>query len=324
MHFHRRPSWHIPEREVTPERVFLDRRSVLAGLGFAGLAAASGLGLPGRATARPAGEAWTPKPPLDPAYADAGRAITPEAASGSYNNFYEFGTHKGIAEAAQALPSDPWTLRIEGMCAKAGEIGLEDLLAKIPVQERVYRHRCVEAWSMVVPWIGFPLADLVKWAEPTSGARYVRFETLVDEDSMPGIRQSWYPWPYVEGVTIEEALNPLPFMVTGVYGKVLPKQFGAPIRLHLPWKYGFKSAKSITRISFTDTQPVGFWEELQGSEYGFWANVNPEVPHRRWSQAQERVLGTGDEAPTQLYNGYGEEVAGLYAAMDLDKRALWF
>ena len=177
---------------------------------------------------------------------------------------------------------------------------------------------------MVVPWIGFPLADLVKWAEPTSDAKYVRFETLVDKDAMPGIRQSWYPWPYVEGVTIEEALNPLPFMVTGAYGKVLPKQFGAPIRLHLPWKYGFKSAKSVVRISFVEERPVGFWEELQGSEYGFWANVNPEVAHPRWSQAQERVLGTGDEAPTQLYNGYGEEVASLYAGMELDKRALWF
>ena len=322
MHFHRRPSWFIPEREVTPERVFLDRRAVLAGLGFAGVAAAAGLPRP--AAARPAGEAWTPPPPLDPAYADAGRAVTPEAVSGSYNNFYEFGTHKGIADAAQKLPTDPWTLQIEGHAAKAGEIGLEDLLAKMPVQERIYRHRCVEAWSMVVPWIGFPLADLVKWAEPTPAAKYVRFETLVDRDAMPGIRQSWYPWPYVEGVTIEEALNPLPFMVTGAYGKVLPKQFGAPIRLHLPWKYGFKSAKSVVRISFVEERPVGFWEELQGSEYGFWANVNPEVAHPRWSQAQERVLGTGDEAPTQLYNGYGEEVASLYAGMELDKRALWF
>ncbi|MDF2233046.1 protein-methionine-sulfoxide reductase catalytic subunit MsrP [Albimonas sp. CAU 1670] len=324
MIFHRRPSWRIPEREVTPERVFLNRRSVLAGLGFAGAAAASGIALPGAARARTAGEAWTPAPPTDPAYADAGRAITPEAVNGSYNNFYEFGTHKGIADAAQALPTDPWTISIEGMCAKAGQVGLEDLLAKMPVQERVYRHRCVEAWSMVVPWIGFPLADLVKWAEPTSDAKYVRFETLVDKDTMPGIRQSWYPWPYVEGVTIEEALNPLPFMVTGAYGKVLPKQFGAPIRLHLPWKYGFKSAKSIARISFTDEKPMGFWQELQGSEYGFWANVNPEFSHPRWSQAQERVLGTGDEAPTVIYNGYGEEVAGLYKDMDLTQRGLWF
>lgn len=324
MPIHRRPSWHVPEREVTPEGVFLNRRAALAGLGIAGLGAAAGLSLPGRAEARAAGEPWTPAPMTNPAYADAGRAVTPEQVTSNYNNFYEFGTHKGIADAAQKLQVDPWTLTIDGKCAKAGKIGLEDLLAKMPIEERVYRHRCVEAWSMVVPWIGFPLAELVKWAEPSSDAKYVRFETLVDEKTMPGIRQGWYPWPYVEGVTIEEALNPLPLMVTGVYGKALPKQFGAPLRLHLPWKYGFKSAKSITRISFTDEQPVGFWQALQGSEYGFWANVNPAFSHPRWSQASERVLGTGDEAPTVIFNGYGEEVAGLYAKIDAGKRGLWF
>lgn len=177
---------------------------------------------------------------------------------------------------------------------------------------------------MVAPWIGFPLADLVTYAGPTSEAKFVRFQTLADKDSMPGLRQSWYPWPYTEGVSIEEAKNPLPFMVVGAYGKVLPKQFGAAMRLHLPWKYGFKSAKSIVRISFVAERPVGYWEQLQASEYGFWANVNPEVPHRRWSQAEERDLATGDEIPTRLFNGYGEEVAGLYKGLDDGDRTLWY
>ena len=318
---HRRPSWHLPEREATPEGVFLNGRAALAALGFAAAASA----LPLRpAAALEAETEWTPEPPVDPAYAAAGRAVTAEKTNASYNNFYEFGSHKGIAPAAQEMPTDPWTVTLDGMCANPQEIGLEDLLAKMPVQQRVYRHRCVEAWSMVIPWIGFPLADLVKLAEPTSDAKFVRFETLADEDSMPGLRQTWYPWPYVESVTIEEAMNPLPFMVVGAYGKVLHKQFGAAMRLHLPWKYGFKSAKSIVRVSFTDTRPVGFWEELQASEYGFWANVNPEVPHARWSQAQERVLGTGDEIPTRLFNGYGEEVAALYKDMDKSGRTLWY
>lgn len=177
---------------------------------------------------------------------------------------------------------------------------------------------------MVVPWIGFPLAALVALADPTSDAKYVRMQTLEDRDTMPGLRQSWYPWPYTEGMTLDEATNPLAFMVVGAYGKVLHKQFGAPIRLHLPWKYGFKSLKSVVRVSFTAERPVSFWEELQAAEYGFWANVNPEVPHPRWTQSAERVLGTDERIPTLLYNGYAEEVAPLYAGMDLTARTLWF
>lgn len=321
MIYHRRPSWRLPESAATPESLFWNRRQALAAMGFGAVSAA----LPALpAAAREAGTEWTPKPPLDPAYADAGRPATPIKITGAYNNFYEFGSHKGIAPAAQAMPTDPWTLEIDGLAETTGKIGLEDLLAKMPVQERIYRHRCVEAWSMVAPWIGFPLADLVKYAGPTSAAKYVRFETLADKDSMPGLRQSWYPWPYTEGVSIEEALNPLPFMVVGAYGQVLPKQFGAAMRLHLPWKYGFKSAKSIVRISFVADRPVGYWEQLQRSEYGFWANVNPEVPHRRWSQAEERDLATGNEIPTQLFNGYGEEVAALYKGLDDGDRTLWY
>ncbi|MAS42739.1 MAG: protein-methionine-sulfoxide reductase catalytic subunit MsrP [Rhodobacteraceae bacterium] len=321
MIYHRRPSWRLPESAATPESLFWNRRQALAAMGFGALSAA----LPALpANAREAGTDWTPKPPLDPAYADAGRPVTAEKITGAYNNFYEFGSHKGIAQAAQDMPTDPWTLEIDGLAENTGKIGLEDLLAKMPVQERIYRHRCVEAWSMVAPWIGFPLADLVTYAGPTSEAKFVRFQTLADKDSMPGLRQSWYPWPYTEGVSIEEAKNPLPFMVVGAYGKVLPKQFGAAMRLHLPWKYGFKSAKSIVRISFVAERPVGYWEQLQASEYGFWANVNPEVPHRRWSQAEERDLATGDEIPTRLFNGYGEEVAGLYKGLDDGDRTLWY
>ncbi|HKK35014.1 MAG TPA: protein-methionine-sulfoxide reductase catalytic subunit MsrP [Paracoccaceae bacterium] len=322
MHLHRRPRWALPERAATPEAVYLNRRALLAGLGAGGLVAA----LPRQAAAanRDPATAWTPSPDTAEAYADAGRAITPERINTTYNNFFEFGSHKGIAPAAEALPTDPWTISIDGLVARPFEIGVEDLLARMPIEERVYRHRCVEAWSMVVPWIGFPLAELVRLAEPTSDAKFVRMETLADEDTMPGLRQHWYPWPYTEGVTLAEATNPLAFMVVGAYGKVLHKPFGAPIRLHLPWKYGFKSLKSVVRISFTAERPVGFWEELQASEYGFWANVNPEVPHPRWSQADERVLGEDERIPTQLFNGYAEEVAGLYADMDRSGRTLWF
>lgn len=315
-----RPEWDLPESAATPEAVFLNRRAVLAGMGMT--AGALGLGLPARAAA--SGDAWTPEPPTNPAFADAGRPVTDEGITSRYNNFFEFGSHKEIHSAAQALKTDPWTVTIDGMVAKPMQIGFEDLLKKMQVEQRVYRHRCVEAWSMVVPWIGFPLADLVKLAEPATDAKFVRFETLHAPDTMPGQRQGWYPWPYVEGLTVEEAKNELPFIVVGAYGKVLHKQFGAPLRLHLPWKFGFKSIKSISRITFTDKRPVSFWEELQPNEYGFWANVNPEVPHPRWSQADERDIATGDRIPTQLYNGYGAQVAGLYADKQDLGRKLYF
>jgi len=322
MFYHKRPRWALPESAATPEDVFLNRRAVLAAMGIGAAAAA----LPGRARAanRVAEEAWAPKPPLNPSFADAGREITEESLNASYNNFYEFGSHKGISRAAQSLESDPWTIEIDGEVGKPQRIGMEDLLAKMPIEERVYRHRCVEAWSMVAPWIGFELSALLALVEPTSKAKYVRMETLADRGTMPGLRQHWYPWPYTEGLTIEEAAHPLTFMVVGAYGKVLHKQFGAPIRLHTPWKYGFKMLKSINRISFVEERPVGFWEELQGREYGFWANVNPEFDHPRWSQASERVLGSDERIPTQLYNGYAEEVAGLYADQDQAARTLWY
>lgn len=312
------PRWALSENLVTSEDVFLNRRQWLRGAGFMGAMAAMS---PVALAATP-GEGWTPTPSTNPKYADPGRPVTPEDVNTTYNNFYEFGSHKQIYDAAQALDTSGWTIKIDGMVEREMTIGIEDLIARMPIEERVYRHRCVEAWSMVVPWIGFTLPELVKLAAPLSGAKYVQFQTFMDPDVARGQRQHWYPWPYTEGVSMAEAMNDLSLMVVGAYGKVLHKPFGAPVRLHLPWKYGFKHIKSIDRITFTDKRPVSFWEELQAKEYGFWANVNPEVAHPRWSQATEKVLGTNDRIPTLLFNGYGEEVAGLYTDIDEGDR-LW-
>ena len=247
------------------------------------------------------------------------RELTSEDDATTYNNFYEYGSHKNIWRAAQALKIRPWTVKFDGMVEQEREVDFDTLIAAMPLEERVYRHRCVEAWAMTVPWSGFPMAALVDYARPLGSARYVRMETFQDDEA-PGFRQFWYPWPYVEGLTIEEATNEMAFMVTGLYGKPVPRQNGAPLRLAVPWKYGFKSLKSIVRLTFTDERPVSFWEELQDSEYGFWANVNPEVDHPRWSQATERLLGSGDRVPTRLYNGYGEFVAHLYDGLENTER----
>jgi methionine sulfoxide reductase catalytic subunit len=298
----RKRGWEMPEHLATPEALFLNRRALIGGA--AGLAAGSLLG--GRG-ALAAGEA---------ALYTLDRPVTPERFSADYNNFYEFGTSKTVLPAANALKTEPWTLKIDGLVEKPFEIGVDDLIRKVGLEERLYRHRCVEAWSMAVPWTGFPLAKLVALAKPASGAKYIRFETFLDKAMAPGQRAFFYPWPYTEGLTLAEAGNDLAFVVTGVYGKPLPKQFGAPIRIAVPWKYGFKSAKSIVKVSFTADRPKTFWEGLQSSEYGFWANVNPAVPHPRWSQASERVLGTDQRVPTLIYNGYGEQVAGLYKGLE--------
>jgi len=245
------------------------------------------------------------------------RALTSEKEATSYNNFYEFGSHKKISRAAQRLKTRPWNIVIDGMVEKEFEIGIDDLLKQVSLEERVYRHRCVEAWAMTVPWSGFAMRELVALAKPTSGAKYVAMQTIAESKAeMPGLRQFWYPWPYQEGLTIEEATNDLAFLVTGLYGKPVPPQNGAPLRLAVPWKYGFKSIKSIIRFTFTDKQPETFWESLQAKEYGFWANVNPAVDHPRWSQATEWLLGgrQSDRVPTRLYNGYTEFVADLYPA----------
>lgn len=313
MYYHRRPGWALSENTVTSESLFLNRRSVLAGLGFGAGALAIGAGQAQAA----AGETMiSPKPPLNPKFADAGRSITDEAVNTRYNNFYEFGSSKRIWREAQELKVDPWTVTLDGEVEAPLEIGFEDLMRDMPLEERIVRHRCVEAWSMVVPWIGFEFRHILAKAKPLSSAKYIRMETFLDPSVAREQRASWWPWPYVEGMSIEEAAHPLAFMVTGAYGKELHKQFGAPMRLHLPWKYGFKSIKSITRITFTSERPVSFWEALADNEYGFWANVNPAVDHPRWSQATEQPLSGGDRIPTLIYNGYGEEVASLYTGME--------
>ena len=303
-------SWALPETAATPEHVYWNRRSFLAGLTGGALALGSGL------SARPAFAEADPSAGLYPVPRNEAytldREITDEAVTSVYNNFYEFGSYKQIARAAQRLPIRPWSVVLDGLIDKPQTIDIDTLLAKMPLEERLYRHRCVEAWSMAVPWSGFPLAELVKLAGPKADAKYLRFETFKNREVAPGQQQSWYPWPYVEGLTLEEATNELAFLVTGIYGKPLAQQFGAPLRLAVPWKYGFKSIKSIVRISFTAERPVSFWEEIQSSEYGFWANVNPKVPHPRWSQASERLLGTNERRETLLYNGYAEQVAHLY------------
>ena len=310
----RRKAWELRESQATPERWFLDRRALLAG---GGAATALALLAP---DVQPAWADTDPTAGLYPAKRNdlytIERPVTPEAVNAHYNNFYEFGTSKDIYDAAQALKTRPWTVKIDGMVEKPQEIAFDDLVKAMPLEERLYRHRCVEAWSMTVPWTGFPLKALLDYAKPLGSAKYVRFETFKDPKMAPGQRQFWYPWPYVEGLTMAEAGNDLAFLVTGAYGKPLGKSFGAPIRLAVPWKYGFKSIKSINKISFVAERPKTFWEGLQAAEYGFWANVNPAVPHPRWSQATEEVLGTGARQPTQIFNGYGAMVADLYKGLD--------
>ena len=236
-----------------------------------------------------------------------------------YNNFYEFGTGKRDPERyAGSLITKPWSVAIEGAVAKPGVIGFEDLIRPYTLQERTYRLRCVEAWSMVIPWVGVPLAEVLKRFEPTSKARYVSFETLYDPEEMPGQRRNSLDWPYREGLRIDEAMNPLSLLAVGMYGEVMPNQNGAPIRLVVPWKYGFKSIKSIVKIRLQEEQPFTSWSDMTPSEYGFYANVNPEVDHPRWSQARERRIGDLSKRPTLPFNGYADQVAGLYAGMDLN------
>jgi methionine sulfoxide reductase catalytic subunit len=321
MHIRRRRGWEIPESETTPEHLFFNRRAFIA----ATLGAAATPLLPSITEAQRVADLPDPSAGLYPLKRNEkftlDRPITDEKVNSNYNNFFEFGTSKTIARQAQALKIRPWTVKIDGMVAQPREIGIDDLLKQMPLEERLYRHRCVEAWSMAIPWSGFPLSALVKLAEPQAGAKFVRMETFLDKAIAPGQRGGIYEWPYVEGVTIEEATNDLSFMVTGAYGKPLAKQYGAPLRLALPWKYGFKSIKSIVRISFTDQRPKGFWEAMQPAEYGFWANVNPQVAHPRWSQASEELIGLNERRPTLLFNGYGEQVAHLYKG--LEKERLW-
>ena len=319
----RRRGWELPESQVTPERLFFNRRSFMAGA--AGTMAS--ILSPSLSSAQRLNDVATlPDPTADlyPAKANTtypvDRPLTEERLATTYNNFYEFGGDKAISQRAQALKIRPWTVKIDGMVEKPIEIGVDDLIRKMPLEERIYRLRCVEAWSMTIPWTGFPLAKLVEFAKPLSGAKYLQMQTFKDLSMAPGQRQTWYPWPYTEGLTIAEANNDLAFLVTGVYGKPAPRQMGAPLRLAVPWKYGFKSVKSIVSFTFTDKRPKSYWESLQSGEYGFWANVNPKVDHPRWSQASEEVIGQGGKrVPTLLFNGYGEWVADLYKGWDSER-----
>ena len=305
---------HAPDirpSEITPKSVWLDRRQMVVGAG----AALAALALPKPAGATPLAHV------AKSAYTVPDAPNTLEQIT-HYNNFYEYGTEKtDPAENAPGLLKPlPWTVRIEGECGKPGTLDVADFLKSAALEERVYRLRCVEAWSMVIPWVGVPLATVLKRREPTSKAKYVAFQTLMDPKQMPGERSRLiYPWPYTEGLRIDEAMHPLTLLAVGVYGETLPAQSGAPIRLVVPWKYGFKSIKSIVAIRFVETQPPTLWNTLSPNEYGFYSNVNPNVDHPRWSQAKERRIGEFFKRPTLMFNGYGDQVASLYAGMDLRK-----
>jgi sulfoxide reductase catalytic subunit YedY len=313
-----RPGWYLPEREATPERLYLGRRDFLKTIGAGalsiGAASAGLLGCmrPGY-TAQPATHVFTGAAKRNPKYT-LDRPLTDEKVAGMYNNYYEFTTDKEeVAEASKGFTTKPWEVEVTGLVNKPKKWDLGELVKAMPMEERLYRHRCVEAWSMAVPWTGFPFAALLKLAEPQATAKYVKFVSVNRPSEMPGIKdQKWYPWPYFEGLTMGEAMNELSFMVTGIYGHDLPPQHGAPLRLAMPWKYGYKSPKAIVKIELTATQPPTFWNSLAPNEYGFESNVDPQKPHPRWSQAHERVIGTGDRRATLLYNGYGDYVAGLY------------
>jgi len=306
----------VKPSEITPETAFFERRNLIKA------ALAMGL-LPGcqadvDAATMPANGEFSNLQPWPESLTEAPNSwedIT------TYNNYYEFGTGKADpARYAHTLQTKPWTVEVTGAADRPGTYTLEDILQPHTLEDRIYRFRCVERWSMVVPWVGFPLADLLRRFEPQSGAQYVQFFTRNDPEQMPGVRSRVLQWPYREGLTIEEAMHPLTLLTVGVYGKVLPNQNGAPLRLNVPWKYGYKSIKSIVRIHFTSRQPQTSWNMAAANEYGFYSNVNPEVAHPRWSQAYETRLGQGlfaERTPTQIFNGYADEVAHLYAGMDL-------
>jgi len=299
----------IRPSEITDEEQYLSRREFMVSVAGAGVALAVGAGpLSGQAGR------------IHGVLAADDDKLTPYADVTHYNNFYEFGTDKeSPAELSKGFVTRPWKVKVEGEIAKPGDYDFDDLVKPYQAQEHIYRHRCVEAWSMVIPWLGFPLGELIRRFQPTSRAKFVEFTTLLDPKQMPGQRYDVLPWPYVEALRLDEAMHPLALLVTGVYGKPLPNQNGAPLRLVVPWKYGFKGGKSIVRIRFTATQPQTTWNVAAANEYGFYANVNPEVDHPRWSQARERRIGELFKRKTLMFNGYAEQVASLYAGMDLRK-----
>jgi methionine sulfoxide reductase catalytic subunit len=307
----------IPSREITDESLYRDRRAFMRQAAAAVVGGtAAGLWLQGDPV-----HAQEPLPDVRKSpLSTTGEELTSYDDITSYNNFFEFGTDKGDPKANSGrFKPRPWTLKIDGEVGKPGDYALEDVLKWFPLEERVYRLRCVEAWSMVVPWVGFPLADLIKRVEPTGKAKYVAFTTIQRPSEMPGLRVPSIQWPYREGLRLDEALHPLTLLAVGLYGKTLPNQNGAPLRLVVPWKYGFKSIKSIVQIRLTTSQPHASWNALQPSEYGFYSNVNPEVDHPRWSQSRERRIGELFRRKTLPFNGYAEQVASLYTGMDLRK-----
>ena len=311
--------------EITPAAVHADRRRLLGAVGAAGLLASPGR-LPAAQPAapsgpQPGGASATRLPTRPGPYSTMERPTAYRDVTG-YNNFYEFGTDKSDpARRAGSLKLRPWTVAVEGEVRRPGVFGIEELLAMAPIEERIYRMRCVEGWSMVIPWAGFPLSELVRRVEPTGNAKYVEFTTLADRAQMPGLGAEVLDWPYVEGLRMDEAVHPLTLLTLGLYGEMLPRQNGAPVRIVVPWKYGFKSGKSIVRIRFVEKQPLTSWNRAAPQEYGFYSNVNPEVSHPRWSQATERRIGEDGflqrKRPTLMFNGYAEQVAPLYAGMDL-------
>jgi methionine sulfoxide reductase catalytic subunit len=297
--------WEIPEREATPEGIYLNRRQILLGAGFLSV----------QTLLRAATESTVPYPAHRNPEFVLDRTITAEQAATGYNNFYEFhGTDKeAVKNLVGKFVTRPWTVEVTGLVKKPQTLDVDNLERSMPLEERLYRHRCVEAWAMAVPWTGFPFSEIVKLAEPKPEAKFVRFISAKKDKEMPGLpSQPWYPWPYFEGLRMDEAMNPLAFVVTGLYGKRLPRQNGAPIRMVLPWKYGYKSAKSIVKIEFVKSQPQTFWHQVAADEYGFYSNVNPNKPHPRWSQAVERLIPNMERRQTMMYNGYEKWAAGMY------------
>jgi len=303
----RRPGWYIPERFVTPESVFRNRRQFLKELGFVG-----GAALISQLQAAEAAKKYpfARNKDFDP----AGVKLTDEQVAATYNNFYEFSTGKDrVHKLTGKFVIDPWPIEIGGLVEKPMKVDVKELVEMMPMEERVYRFRCVEAWAMTVPWTGFPISKLLEKVSPKPEAKFIRFQTFFRPAEAPGFADKSYPWPYTEGLRLDEAMNPLALFVTGIYGKPMPKQHGAPIRVVVPWKYGYKSIKSIVKIELVEKQPATLWETLAPHEYPFESNVNPDVPHPRWSQSTERIIDTGARVRTKIYNGYGDYVAKLYS-----------
>jgi sulfoxide reductase catalytic subunit YedY len=309
----------IRSSEITPRNVYLNRRKFLAGAAVAGAAAAAGLAVRDLVTPSATALAGNKIDGLRKSPFSTTETITPYQDVTHYNNYYEFSTDKtGPADLAKDFRTRPWKVKIDGQVETKQELDVDTIIKMAPPEERIYRHRCVEGWSIVVPWIGFSFSELIKRANPTSKAKFVEFTTLLDPGRMPGQRRDVLPWPYVEGLRMDEAMHPLALLCFGMYGEDLPNQDGAPLRLVLPWKYGFKSIKAIVHIKFTEKQPLNTWNVTAPNEYGFYANVNPNVDHPRWSQAKERRLGEFFKRPTLMFNGY-DQVASLYSGMDLRK-----